>query len=419
MHWLLIGYMFLFIHRPFEVWPALGEVRLELLYMLVTGIVWLAYPGKRWLSNPFHAGVAVFAAAVGLCWLASPWSGEGYDTVEKWFKMLVFYGMLVTVVHDEVSLKKIVVAFLAVMALYMLHSLWEYTNGRHEYRMSIVRMMGVDQTLGDPNSFAASVLYALPLVVPFWCCHPSRVMRGCLVGYVALSAACIVLSGSRAAFLGLLVFGAVVVWQSQRRMIAIAAACVAVPVLWAAVPDSLQTRFETIIHPEVGPSNAQVSAESRLEGFYKGLDLWADNPLTGCGPGAWKWAAQVKLQSHNLYGQLLGEMGTLGLAAFLILLAGYWINLRRARALREALAADGDPFLPLLVRAVGVAVLLLLVEGNFGHNLYRFTWLWYGGFLLIAEHCLRLRVEEGIDAPTEECPVADTEGLVPWMSTPF
>src|SRR5438552_3561563 len=235
MHWLLIGYMFLFIHRPFEVWPALGEVRLELLYMLVTGIVWLAYPGKRWLSNPFRAGVAVFAAAVGLRWLASPWSGEGYDTVEKWFKMLVFYGMLVTVVHDEASLKKIVVAFLAVMALYMLHSLWEYTNGRHEYRMSIVRMMGVDQALGDPNSFAASVLYALPLVVPFWRCHPSRVMRGCLVGYVALSAACIVLSGSRAAFLGLLVFGAVVVWQSQRRMIAVAAACVAVPVLWAAV----------------------------------------------------------------------------------------------------------------------------------------------------------------------------------------
>ena len=133
MHWLLIGYMFLFIHRPFEVWPALGEVRLELLYMLVTGIVWLAYPGKRWLSNPFHAGVVAFAAAVGLCWLASPWSGEGYDTVEKYFKMLVFYGMLVTVVHDAAGLKKIVFAFLAVMALYMLHSLWEYANGRHEY----------------------------------------------------------------------------------------------------------------------------------------------------------------------------------------------------------------------------------------------------------------------------------------------
>ena len=64
MHWLLIGYMFLFIHRPFEVWPALGEIRLELLYMLVTGIVWLAYPGKRWLANPFHAGVVAFKSII-------------------------------------------------------------------------------------------------------------------------------------------------------------------------------------------------------------------------------------------------------------------------------------------------------------------------------------------------------------------
>ena len=51
MVWLLIGYMFLFIHRPFEVWPALGDLRIELCYMLITGGVWLFTPGKRWPAN--------------------------------------------------------------------------------------------------------------------------------------------------------------------------------------------------------------------------------------------------------------------------------------------------------------------------------------------------------------------------------
>ena len=34
MRWLLIGYMFLFIDRPFEVWPWLGDLHIERLYML-------------------------------------------------------------------------------------------------------------------------------------------------------------------------------------------------------------------------------------------------------------------------------------------------------------------------------------------------------------------------------------------------
>jgi O-antigen ligase len=418
MHWLLIGYMFLYIHRPFEVWPALGDIRLELLYMLVMGIVWLAYPDKRWLGNPLHPAIAVFAAAIGLCWLASPFSGETYETVDKWFKMLVFYLMLVTVVHDEASLKKIVFAFLVVMSVYMLHSLWEYGNGRHEYRMSIVRMLGVDRSLGDPNSFAASVLYALPLVVPFWCCYPSKPMRGFLAGYVGLSAVCIVLTGSRAAFLGLVIFGGVTVWYSQRRTWAVIAGLVAVPVLWAAVPGTMQSRFETIVNPAAGPANAKESAQGRLDGLYLGFELWAANPITGCGPGAWRYAARVKLESHNLYGQIVGETGVVGLTGFLALLAGFWVNLRRARSIRAELGPDDDPFLSLLVRAIGVAVFLMLVEGNFGHNLYRFTWLWYAGFLLIAVHCLRQRLEPEYDESPPVPSIAD-EGLVPWMSTPL
>ncbi|MCS7271526.1 MAG: hypothetical protein NZ703_10605, partial [Gemmataceae bacterium] len=74
MHWLLIGYMFLFVDRPFEVWPWLGDIHLERLYMLFTLAVWLVYPGKRWLPDPLHVGVAALALAVVLSWLLSPWS---------------------------------------------------------------------------------------------------------------------------------------------------------------------------------------------------------------------------------------------------------------------------------------------------------------------------------------------------------
>ena len=129
MHWLLIGYMFLFIHRPFEVWSQLGDLRIERIYMLLTLVVWAAWPGKRWLSNPLHVAFAFFATAVLAAWVMSPWMEKTQPLVEDYFKVLVFYLLLVTTVHDERGLKRIVLGLLAVMGLYLTHSLREYTNG--------------------------------------------------------------------------------------------------------------------------------------------------------------------------------------------------------------------------------------------------------------------------------------------------
>ena len=51
IYW-LGGYMWLFVNRPFEVWPVLGVVQLERAYMLVMIVVWFATPTAcRWMSG--------------------------------------------------------------------------------------------------------------------------------------------------------------------------------------------------------------------------------------------------------------------------------------------------------------------------------------------------------------------------------
>src|SRR5262245_34369667 len=202
MQWVLFGYLFLFIHRPFEVWPALGDIHVERLYM--GGVLMLAcvWPGKRWLPNAQHFAYLAFVLAVLLCWVASPWSDAGSQRVEDYLKLVVFYALVVTFIHDERSLRRLVLAFLAVMFLYMLHSLREYIGGRYTYRMGISRMIGVDSTAGDPNSFGASIVFALPCVTVFWRDSPKRWLRAFLIGYVLLSLVCILLTGSRSSLLG-------------------------------------------------------------------------------------------------------------------------------------------------------------------------------------------------------------------------
>jgi O-antigen ligase len=395
MHWLLIGYMFLFIHRPFEIWPALGDIHIERMYMAVTLVVWAVYPGKRWLSNPQHAAYAVFAAAVLACWLVSPWMERSQPIVEDYFKVVVFYVLLVTTVHDEKGLRRIAIAFLAVMGLYLTHSLREYLAGRHTYRMGIARMIGVDRTLGDPNSFGASIVFVLPFVTALWRAGVGgRFGKIALTAFTGLAVVCLLLTGSRSSLLGLVVWAGLVSLRLKHRWLFLAAGLAAAPVVFLALPESLQTRFETIINPEVGPENARESGAGRIAGFFTGLELWARNPLTGVGPGSWRPATGSSIESHNLYGQLLGELGTLGAVGFGAILAGFWLNLRRIAAVRREHPEWANDLVFQLASAVGTGVLLLLFLGLFGHNLFRFSWLWYGGFLIIARHCVEARVAE-------------------------
>ena len=388
MRWLLLGYMYLFIHRPFEIWPALGEYRIEWYYMLLTGTVWLIYPGKKWLANPLQFAFAALAGAVFLSWLASPWSALISGPVETYFKQLVFYVVLITVVSDEKGLKQVMLGFLIVMSLYILHSFVEYLNGRHIYRMGIPRMVGVDRTLNDPNSFSASILYAIPIAAVFWRSQPGRGLRAFLIGYVLLSIVCILLTGSRTAFIGL-VFVTLASTVSRRNWWRVAMPVLLLcPVIWLSLPEHLQNRFVTIVNPDAGPLSAKESADGRIMGLIHGLELWQRFPLTGAGPDAFILGSGQSLQAHNLYGQTAGELGTLGVLALAAVLAAFAWNARQARRLR-AVPGMVPGFLHQVVNGVSLSVLLLLLLGCGGHNLYRFTWLWYGAFEIIAIACLR------------------------------
>jgi hypothetical protein len=391
MVWLLIGYMFLFIHRPFEVWPWLGELHVERGYMIAMIAAWLVAPGKRFLPNFQHAAYALFAASVVMAWILSPYSEAGQPVVENYLKIGVFYVILVTSISDERDLRRIAVGFVGVMGVYLTHSLREYLGGRHTYRMGIVRMIGVDQSLGDPNSFGASIVFALPIVTALWRSGTvGRMGKVLLAAYIALSILCILLTGSRSSLVGLTAWCALTAVTVRHGWLVVLAAVCAAPVAFVALPDSLQNRFETIINPEVGSEIARQSGEGRIQGLFMGMELWAANPIAGVGPGAWKPATGSTIESHSLFGQLVGELGTIGLVGFSAVLFGFVINLRRIKAMARTDESLTHAIPVQLSRSIGMAVILLLVMGVFGHNLFRFTWLWYGGFLIIAEHVLRM-----------------------------
>lgn len=384
MLYLMLFYIYLCIHRPMEIWQSLGDVRPELIYFSVMSLVWTISPKK--IRNPvLLVGIGGMAIAFVLSWALSPWAERAENVVKNYTLVVVFALMLATALRDEQALYKVLTVFMVVMAVYMLHSVWEYKNGRHVFRMSIARLVGVDMTLGDPNSFGASIVYSLPFLAFFWVYWGPGWKRWLIAAYMLLATGCVLLTGSRSSLLGIIVWGTMLLMQTRHKTVAAILLCMMAGASWFVLPDSLKNRFETIIDPSVGPANAQESGQGRIQGLINGVELINRFPLTGCGPGAWRPATGSPIESHSLYGQVMGELGILGVMAFLFLVGGLAWNLRKLSRLTNPKSGPvPDANLFHLARALKTSLFLLLFLGFFGHNLYRYNWAWYCAFTAVA-----------------------------------
>ncbi len=406
--------MWLFIHRPFEIWPIWGTLHLERIYMILTIICWLVLADKSWVKNRLDAAFLLFAIVLATSWLMSPYGGEGMQTVEDWFKVAIFYVLCVSTVRDERALKQLVSAYLVAVGLYMAHSLWEYHNGRHHWTMGTVRLLGVDMMYGDANAFAATIIYSLPIGLALWSQFEGWWHRGLLAAYAALSAACVLLTSSRAGFVGLCFLAFSVAMLSKRRLTWLLLLALAAPAIWQCLPKDRQARFLTLVDPSYGPANAQESAAARSKGWKDGMRLWKEHRVFGVGPGAFGAAVGTGYESHQLYGQVLGELGTLGTVAFGSILAAFFANALDAyRRFRQQRGHEsGFPYA--VVWATTFSVVLMLLMGFGGHNLYRYTWLWFGAFQAIALGCMTQQEyepafeEDDLDA-LESCEVVHND----------
>jgi O-antigen ligase len=396
MIWLLGGYMWLYVHRPFEIWPALGALQIERVYMFVMIAVWLVSPGKGWTPNRIHVALAFFTAILTVSWLLSPYMDQPLcsETIENYFKVVVFYVLVVTTVRDERNLRLLILLFLGSISLYMAHSMLEFANGRYEWRMGIRRMIGVNASFSDPNGFASSLLYALPLTIPLWASRPSWGVRVLLAGFTLCVCGCIALTGSRSGFVGLCVFTmlALLVTVRRKALVVLLGAVVGTAGLGLAIvalPAELQNRYLTLIDSSYGPKNAAESAHGRIDGFLRGVESWEKSPLVGYGPRGFDFVTERGFGAHNLYGQVISEMGTLGALALVGLVACFVLNAWEVSRIYRGRSGRPHDFPFHLSRGIGISLVLLLLLGWSGHTLYRYNWQWFAAFQAVAVHCVR------------------------------
>lgn len=406
--WMAGIYIALFVVRPWEkLFPQLAEMRFERVYAVAMVAVVLV-EGLRLRASWQSAGVMAFLGTIGLAGVAAVDPALAWDPFYKYLTLVVFYFVLLSVSRTAYTLLFLVTCYLLAMGIYVSKGLWEfYVHGHHHYTMGVVRLIGIDVTFGGPNDLATSLLLSLPMVLLLLHCRAEftatwprfwqRLLPVCLAVYVALAVWSIMLTKSRAGMLAFLVYAGLLVLRPPGLFRKLMIAVVALGSLWLMMPEESRDRLRTVWSPESGPTSAQKSAQGRVEGLKAGLEMFSRSPLVGVGPGnfvAYRKAQLdgVPLEAHNLLGQVLGETGILGGAAF-VFMVGYalWRGYQLRRALRVPRTGDAH-----VARAVALAcrdvIVLLLFDGIFGHNVLRFNYLWAAAFTQLSWELSRTAV---------------------------
>ncbi len=386
--WGVIGYLFLMIFRPFEYWVWLGDLRIERIYMILLIITVAVWPGKKYFHHSITVFLVIFLAVLCFSAMFAYRTDKAWDQVWEYFKQIILYFILILSVRDKRDFKILVIAFVVVTGIYVGKSLWEFLlHGRHVYRMGIRRLIGIDLTYSDPNTFAATIVYSLPFVWALLKTKPPKWLKMGLIGYGAMAVVSIGFTGSRSGMLSFILFLFLIWIRGRKKIIGVIGVIVFLVSAWTLLPTEYKMRFETIFDDTINPI-ATESADSRIEHVKMGWKLFKMRPFAGWGPGNAPYishdicGAEQEIQLHNLEAQTMAELGLLGLLSFFSFV---FMLLFTGRKIQHILnfSLSKDVFLEQVAIACSNTVILLLFDGLFGHNLYRYTWIWLAAVLVL------------------------------------
>jgi len=272
----------------------------------------------------------------------------------------------------------------------------------------ILRLHGPTPMYEHPNSFAGMAIGSLPFAL-YLLPAANRWQKAALVTLAAFAVMIVVFTGSRTGYVAAAGFLMVVVVRSRRIVLGATLAAVATVMLLTFVPDEYKGRFESIFTQEDKEGH---STDMRKEILRDAWEIFLQRPF-GVGVGAFptvRWNTFRRTQdTHNLYLEVGTNLGVQGLAAFMAVVAALLLGFRRIVALVDAqtarlghvqLTSADAPLLQqhladlTLLRQTAIAtqafVIVRLILGLFGMDLYEIYW-WFAAGLFVALHHLQIR----------------------------
>jgi len=383
---LLSVYVFFEYVRPQSIYEFLAGPPWSLISILAALVAFLV-EGRR-PNLPTWASLALSSFAIVLV-LSSIFAEDPSRSIND-LKIFGNWLLVIVLVSGTVTTERRWFLFLSMFLLFSLKM------SQHGFRSWIMRGFAFTGwgVTGGPGWFANSGEFALQMgiFVPlsaylFLAIRPflTRTKRGLLLLLPISGLASIIASSSRG---GLLAIAAVAIWaalRSRHRIRAIVGLVVVAPILWLIVPSAMKARFST--------AGTDATSVLRLRYWKYGVEMAKDHPILGVGVGNWESYyrshyfvegdslnrfnanGELKIEvAHNSFIEVGSQMGFIGLAAFLAVLASVIQVNHRTRAVLRPLGARGR-LLTLSARALDDGIIAFCIAGFFmSVAFYPFVW---------------------------------------------
>jgi O-antigen ligase len=328
-HYLLLVYLFFYCSRIAELVPYL-HIGMVLQPILLIGMIMVGRV-KAILSMPIGKLLIAFTVWITICVPFSVWRGGSFVIfliVVQALALVAFMAAFIRTIPDCFRVMATVALAMGAIGILSL------VVGGGRIGSNRLGLGNGTDTLADANFLCLYILIGLPFL---WL-TASRKTGFKKVMWLSLMLPMLAGAGKTGSRMGLLVLVAglllfLIFATAKQRIIVIASGVVFLILAMFFLPQKIRERFTTYFEADSAQSlEAQESAEARKRMLIRGLELTAEHPLFGVGPGEFMdaEAAEAKevgqrgmwLYTHNSYTELSSETGVTGLVLFVLAL--FW-----------------------------------------------------------------------------------------------
>lgn len=406
--------------------PLLGSLRLELV---IGSLILIAMGAKRMQQVVRTNRYATLTGPIMFLFIAmavsipgSYWFGKSVETMIVVLKMVSLYTMIVATVDTEEKLRQFVWVYVCMVALIVGEPFIGVLTGSAiwDYHRGYPKLMGMTGLWAHPNSLGGFAAANLAFLYYLFLAERHKLKKCFLLCLGIISIGTIILTGSRTAYIGIIGI-AVIIWlKSTKKSITLVVLIAGLAVAWIFAPQAYKDQFLTIeqVGGVVGSNPEGPSDGSMIERFEIITDAWEiflDHPLFGVGVDAFPTARGERFNrwqdTHNLYLQILTNIGIFGAIAFMMMVYRMFELLARAKLILRKAQTEHSPWLESLANGVGVFLGARLIVGVFGMDLYENYWWLAAGLTVVI---VRLATEADVSRRKAE---PRTKSLEPPLRT--
>ena len=327
--------------------PVLGAIRFDVWLLLFMTLLSIGAGRRDSDTAPQESGrwllIVVAYALLTVPLVEWPGSVLSYG-LGAFLKAALYYFFTTRLVTSSKRLAWLLGVFLACQMFRVIEPVYLHvTEGYWGSRASMADWESMDRLAGapldviNPNGLAFVVVTALAFI------HFLGPLTkiGTIVYALFLPAAfyALALTASRTGLLAVAIVGAGIWLKSRRKLVATAAMVGAVFVAVPLFSDNLRDRYLSILSSET--KNAATASE-RTEGIRVGIEVAMRRPLFGHGLGTSREANAnfgiADQPAHNLYVEVMQELGLIGVVLYLGFLRALVVDIRRTT---RAVKTDG------------------------------------------------------------------------------